>query len=126
MILTLHTETVINAAHKLEGYDGACSQIHGHSWLIEVWFKGHKDWCDDVGILVDFGLVKKIHKEFDHKMINEVMDMNPTAENITKWCYDYLKVELNKLKPNNPIKLKVRVHESVVGKSAWCEGGDFE
>ena len=121
-MLTLHTETVINAAHCLEGYDGACKNVHGHSWLVEVWFKGPSANKDSVGILVDFGVVKDIHKKFDHKLINDVIGMNPTAETLVEWIYNELKRKIS----NPNIHIKVRVHESVVGKSAWCEGGDFE
>jgi 6-pyruvoyl-tetrahydropterin synthase len=30
-VITLHTETVIDSAHQLKGYDGKCKAIHGHS-----------------------------------------------------------------------------------------------
>lgn len=51
------------AAHSLEGYDGACSQIHGHSYRLEVTVEGAP--LDSVGhpkdgMVVDFGVLKSI------------------------------------------------------------------
>jgi 6-pyruvoyltetrahydropterin/6-carboxytetrahydropterin synthase len=51
------------AAHSLEGYDGACSQIHGHSYLLEVTVEGVP--LDSVGnpkdgMVMDFGVLKSI------------------------------------------------------------------
>lgn len=123
-MLTLHTETVIDCAHYLKGYDGACANQHGHSVFLEIWIRGTIDQCDDVGILFDFGNVKKIKDEFDHKLINEhpyfkETGLNPTAENISHYIYC-------KLSKENPgLQFKVRFYETKVGKETWCEEGDW-
>lgn len=120
MKILLHTETVIDSAHKLEGYDGKCSQLHGHSWFLEVWFKGDSDLKDKVGILVDFGIVSKLKEVLDHKYLNDVMSQNPTAENLSEFIYDFLKLNIKK-----GIQIKVKLFETKVGKETWCEVGDF-
>jgi len=65
------------AAHALDGYDGKCKDIHGHSYHLEVTFLG-KPSVDqsksDCGMVVDFGEVKKVVKTnilpfFDHRLI---------------------------------------------------------
>jgi len=119
--LTLHTEVTIDSAHKLEKYDGKCATLHGHTWKVEVWFKGHPSLRDEVGILVDFGIVKEIKEHLDHKYINDVIRMNPTAENLTQYIYMFIKDRIKK-----GIRVKVRVYETCVDKITYCEGGDFE
>lgn len=121
MELTLHSEVVIDSAHKLIGYDGKCSTLHGHSWMIETWFKGDSKYKDKVGILVDFSIVKNLKDIFDHKLLNDVMkNINPTAENICEYTYGFLSGNVNK-----HIKVKVRVYETMIGKKTWCECGDW-
>jgi 6-pyruvoyltetrahydropterin/6-carboxytetrahydropterin synthase len=122
MELTLHTETVIDSSHYLKGYDGKCAAIHGHSWKLQVWIKGDSSQCDDVGILFDFGNIKKIQEKLDHKLINTISpfdEINPTAENLSIWIYNAL------TDINFNLKYKVRLYETAVGKETYCECGDF-
>jgi len=120
MELTLHTEGYLDSCHKLDGYNGKCSQLHGHTWKIEIWFRGDSKLKDKIGILVDFGIVKQIEGILDHKYINDIIMMNPTAENITEWLIKELKKRIHK-----SIKLKIRVYETAIGKETYCESGDF-
>jgi 6-pyruvoyltetrahydropterin/6-carboxytetrahydropterin synthase len=122
MELTLHTECTIDSCHQLNGYDGKCKDLHGHTWKIELWFKGDSSKKDDVGILVDFGVVKDLKEKLDHKNINLVINKNPTAETLTEWIYYYL---LDRIGPMSGIKIKVRIYETAVDKMTWSEGGDF-
>ena len=64
----------ISAAHKLLlDYDSKCTNLHGHNWIM------------------DFTHIKrKIQDKFDHKVINEVVSFNPTAENLAKYICDEL------------------------------------
>lgn len=121
--LTLHTEVVIDSCHQLREYNGACSRQHGHTWFVEVWIKGERKYKDEVGILFDFGNVKKIRDEFDHRFINEIAPfdkINATAENLTEHFY-------NQLKEQRPeLLFKVKVFETKIGKETWCEYGDWE
>lgn len=65
------------AAHALEGYDGPCREIHGHSYKFFVTVKGEPsaDECDPkFGMVLDFGELKRIVNEqvvepFDHAFI---------------------------------------------------------
>ena len=119
MQLTLFTETAIDSAHKLVGYDGKCAQMHGHTWLLKVWVKGDDSQKDKVGILFDFGNINKIKEMLDHQIINDVIVANPTAENISFWIYEKLK----EMKPD--LKFKVRLYETAVLKHTYCERSDF-
>ncbi len=65
------------AAHALWGYDGACRNIHGHSYVLYVTLKGQPsaDINDaKYGMVMDFSLLKKIVNEqiidqFDHALM---------------------------------------------------------
>jgi 6-pyruvoyltetrahydropterin/6-carboxytetrahydropterin synthase len=119
MIMTLYTEDFFDAAHLIEGYDGKCSRIHGHTWKIAVWIRGDSKLIDKNGILWDFSNIKKITHEFDHKNLNEVIDVNPTAENLAVYVY-------KKMKKDSPdLSFKVRIYEKIIKKESYCETGDF-
>ena len=119
--ITIHTNTWYDAAHHLNDYEGACANLHGHTYRIDVWIKGNRTQLDKSGILWDFGNLKKATKEFDHAgNTTEIMKMNSTAENQCRWFYD-------KFKKQNPnLNFKVRVYEQVQPKESWAECGDFE
>lgn len=121
-IIQLHTETTIDSAHFLQGYDGNCKNFHGHSWFLEIWIRGLRVDLNEVGILFDFGEVKRIKERFDHKLLNNIhpfTEINPTAENISSVIYDQLK-EIN---PH--LLYKIRLYETKVGKETYCEVGDW-
>lgn len=75
-----------DAAHSLYDYIGKCKNLHGHTWKVEiriVMSKFLKDLSNTFnGILLDFVELSKIKETFDHKHLNEVITINPTAENL--------------------------------------------
>ena len=84
------------AAHRLAGYPGKCDRLHGHSWVVEASVIGSK--LDNLGMLVDFKLVKgrlrELLETLDHRMLNELPafeNINPTAENIAQYVYNEMK-----------------------------------
>jgi 6-pyruvoyltetrahydropterin/6-carboxytetrahydropterin synthase len=119
MTLTLYTEDFFNAAHKLDDYQGKCAHLHGHTWKIGVWVKGDETQLRRNGILWDFSNIKKITGELDHTFLNDVVKVNPTAENIALFVYKRLKAEYVHL------LFKVRVYEGMIPKKSFCETGDF-
>ena len=113
----LKSETSFDSAHFLYGYDGKCSNIHGHRWKIEVTVKDlslQKDGQTKV-MIIDFGDLKKALKSmadnFDHALIYETgtlkkdtlecllrdgfrlveLPYRPTAENLARHFYQLLK-----------------------------------
>jgi 6-pyruvoyltetrahydropterin/6-carboxytetrahydropterin synthase len=99
MSYTLKIITDFAAAHYLRGYNGACANLHGHNWNVEVMV--HADTLDEIGIAVDFKIVKKLTNEIcdqlDHTCLNEqepFTTINPTAEHIARYIYQALRDKL--------------------------------
>ena len=106
MKIRITKEFDFEAAHALDGYNGKCNDIHGHSYHLEMTFIGTPKSdisLSDCGMVVDFGDIKKIVKTqilplFDHRLIlrndtrfkeiepiNErirLVDYQPTCENM--------------------------------------------
>ena len=78
----------IAGSHQLNlDYDSKCKNIHGHNWIVTVYIKSLA--LDKNGMVIDFTHVKRvIHDVLDHHHINDVVNMNPTAENMAKWICD--------------------------------------
>lgn len=112
----LKTEAAFDSAHFLSGYNGKCSNLHGHRWKIEIEISSEKlvenGQCR--GMIVDFGDLKSDLKaladSFDHAFIYEKgslksetvaalnsenfrlieVDFRPTAENFAEYFYNVM------------------------------------
>lgn len=101
-IMTISKEFTFEAAHRLLGYNGACVNLHGHSYKLIITLQGPVD--TSTNMVMDFSEVKKwvndkIISKVDHALIlnsedpladilsgNELkivlLNGNPTAENM--------------------------------------------
>ena len=93
-------------AHALEGYDGKCANLHGHSYHLEVTVEETvtSTTAKGSGMQIDFGTLKKIVQQtiiapYDHALVLKKgsqlaataasalpnlkeTDCNPTTENL--------------------------------------------
>ena len=78
----------IAGAHRLTlPYSSKCRDLHGHNWIITVHCRAEE--LDESGMVCDFTELKRlVHDRLDHKFLNDVVSVNPTAENIAKWICD--------------------------------------
>lgn len=130
-------------AHVLNGYDGPCSNIHGHSYELNVTVKG-SPVCDECnpknGMALDFGSLKRIVNEqvidhFDHAFVVSstvpadfvktaqtyfdkviVADYQPTSELM---LIDIVG-RIRKALPENVVLCKVSLRETATSLAEWC------
>ncbi|HKL17985.1 MAG TPA: 6-carboxytetrahydropterin synthase [Halalkalibaculum sp.] len=119
---TLHTEFKFDAAHLIEGYDGKCGRMHGHSYKVRISAESDKlnpsKYLETPDMVCDFRELKWASKDaekggFDHGVLNELMEVNPTAERIAEYIYK----ETDQKIPDG-INLKVTVWET---EKSWVE-----
>ena len=74
------------AAHMLSDYDGACRNLHGHSYHYEITLTGEVD--KETGMVEDFNNIKKtIDGVFDHSIIFATESERSRAEQeLYKWA----------------------------------------
>ena len=84
---TLQTSACFDSAHFLKGYEGKCSNIHGHRWKVEVTVASEDVEEDGQirGLVVDFKTLKedltKLADEFDHSLVIEEGSLRETTKN---------------------------------------------
>ncbi|MCK9224246.1 MAG: 6-carboxytetrahydropterin synthase QueD [Candidatus Muirbacterium halophilum] len=112
----LGVKSDFSSAHYLRDYNGKCSNLHGHNWIVEAVFVSKK--LDKAYLSVDFTILKKILKEvmyeLDHKCLNEIEYFkikNPTAEVISEFIYNNISEKVQELDINADI-YEIKVWES--------------
>lgn len=73
------------AAHQLPWHPGACKELHGHGYRLEVTVVGP---LNENGIVIDFAdlrtvVEREVIARYDHRYLNDILD-NPTAELIAQ------------------------------------------
>lgn len=133
----------IEMAHRLRSAFSKCctDQIHGHSYIIEVFLQAEE--LNDDGMLIDFGELKGIIGDYinswDHALVlpkempsggSEVnlirTDYNPTAEAMACDMYTHIAYLLKEGKHRGVQGLTVscvRVHETRTGWAEYSELG---
>ena len=147
--IRLTKEFTFEAAHSLEGYDGACREIHGHSYRLMVTIKGEPStdaYDPKQGMVMDFGLLKRIVNEqivnrLDHAFIMRrteqgmelqqmlepmysnivLVDYQPTCENMLA---DFAERLLEAL-PDEVELYSLRLHETATSYAEWFASDNF-
>jgi 6-pyruvoyltetrahydropterin/6-carboxytetrahydropterin synthase len=90
----LRVKEKFEAAHALCFEEaGECQKMHGHTYTVEVTVSGK---VNKLGWVLNFKelrqMLRHVIKEFDHRTLNDVMESNPTAENLAQHIFDSLAV----------------------------------
>jgi 6-pyruvoyltetrahydropterin/6-carboxytetrahydropterin synthase len=148
-VIRLTKEFTFEAAHMLEGYDGLCREIHGHSYRLFVTVKGEPvsdEESPKLGMVMDFGILKRIVNEqivkrLDHSFMmrrsedaEEIAsnlsfkfsrvvftDYQPTCENMLS---DFAERLLGAL-PENIELYSLRLHETASSYAEWYASDNF-
>lgn len=123
---TVSAQAHYDAAHFLRHYEGKCSRLHGHRYVVEAAVRTFE--LDASGIAFDFADLKRslsaIADELDHRNLNELPQfegIETSAENQARHFFD----ELEKRLPE-PIAaglLYARVWES---PTQWAQYGPVD
>lgn len=94
------------ASHHLPYYEGACHNVHGHSYKVEVTVSGipvNDIKSEKCGMIIDFKDLKSIIKTcigmYDHQNLNKFFH-NPTAEVMVERMFEDVNREINKYHKN--------------------------
>ncbi len=136
-------EFSFESAHSLEGYLGACREIHGHSYRLFVTVVGEPSVdleSHSYGMVIDFGELKRIVNEqvvsrLDHSFVMRrsqqsqsifdsigaiyhnivLVDYQPTCENMLPDFATRISAEL----PNGVELYSLRLHETATSFAEW-------
>ncbi|CUK17888.1 6-carboxy-5,6,7,8-tetrahydropterin synthase [Ruegeria denitrificans] len=104
-----------SASHQLTHLpdDHQCARMHGHNYIVEIELAA-VDLNTD-GFVRDYGELKPlktyIDETFDHRHLNDVMNILTTAENMARHFYDWCAAR-------RPETAAVRVSET---PKTWAE-----
>lgn len=148
-VIRLTKEFSFEAAHALEGYDGRCREIHGHSYRLYITIKGEPESDPEspkYGMVIDFGELKRIVNEqiidrLDHSFMMRrtpeaeqvaadlsgrfrrvvLTDYQPTTENLLS---DFAERLLGAL-PEEVELCKLKLHETATSFGEWYASDNF-
>lgn len=90
-MFTISKEFHFSASHKLEGLpeDHPCSRLHGHNYVVTLTLSSPTR--DEVGFVLDYRKLDRfkrfIDDTYDHRHLNDIFEVNPTAENMAERFY---------------------------------------
>lgn len=140
-IIRLTKEFRFEMAHVLEGYDGPCRNVHGHSYILNVTVIGQplQDKANPkLGMVMDFGDLKRIVNKhiigrFDHALVVgrdtlmlknlneanfgkiEALPFQPTCENLIHYFAGLIMKEL----PEGVRIHHLRLNETATSYAEW-------
>jgi len=111
----------ICAGHQLNlPYPSKCCNQHGHNYRVAVTVDGP---LNEHGMVCDFKLISGVVKILDHKMAEEFIVGNATAENISLWIAINVDLQLNTdnsgMGNKNAKTMKVEVGETDGNLAVW-------
>ncbi len=121
----LNTEFKFDSAHFIDGYDGKCGRMHGHTYKVHIEAVSEKlnpsAYLKTPDMVCDFKELKWAAADvekggLDHAVLNDVLPVSTTAERIAEFIHK----ETMKRIPEG-IRLTVTVWET---DTCWVEYSD--
>lgn len=81
-----------DAAHRLTTLppNHKCSRLHGHTYHVTLTLEATR--LDEHGFVLDYGDLAEfktwVDDTLDHRYLNDVVPVSPTAENLARWLFD--------------------------------------
>lgn len=97
----IRKEFAFSASHQLYGLKVGhpCTNCHGHNYVVTVEMSATK--LSAIGFVIDYRELEPIKKfidtTLDHRHLNDVLVINPTAENLAKYIFQKFKKEFPQL-----------------------------
>ncbi|MER6534004.1 6-carboxytetrahydropterin synthase [Streptomyces sp900105755] len=117
MTLRITKKFEFSASHRLSGLDEGhqCARLHGHNYVVELELSADLTELTPTGFVRDYGELASfkswLDQTLDHRHLNDLVDDNPTAENLAVWVYERWSKEFPEL-------TSVRVSET---PKTWAE-----
>ncbi len=124
LIVKAHFHT----AHRQLGFPGHCRFVHGHTWRGKVTITCEEFPRDNLDMSIDFGDLKKVMRDLDHKIIvtkDDVVILNeenfesegvilipgrgPSVENVAVYIWDGCANCIREKFPNKNIDYNIEV-----------------
>ncbi|MFD3523949.1 6-pyruvoyl tetrahydropterin synthase family protein [Streptomyces sp. NPDC058653] len=79
-----HVLDTLPSSHK-------CARVHGHNYVVVVELAAHANDLTEAGFVRDYGDLDRfktwLDETLDHRHLNDVMDVSPSAENLALWIF---------------------------------------
>ncbi len=135
-------------AHAIKGYEGACKNIHGHSYELHVTVSGNHvtdDYIGGTGFIIDFKDLKSLIRSriidlLDHALVlsQAYLEMHPEwkkADNLVLWDAEptaenillYIRRELAAALPAGISLQALKLYETAGSYAEWIsDNGSLE
>ena len=145
-MLTLTKIFHFEMAHAIQGYPGACRNVHGHSYELHVTVSGsgtHPGYIPAPGFITDFKAIKQIVtnvvlSELDHKLVlsGEFISLHPlysSQENLVTWEAEptaeniliFIQKTLCERLPRETTLLHLKLYETKDSYAEWINENTF-
>lgn len=125
---TIIVHAKFHTAHRQLGYPGKCKFVHGHTWRGTVTIATEEFPRDDLDMSLDFGDIKAIMRNLDHKILivdsdRTFMDPSlfepegvellkgkgPSVENVAVYVFDHVAALIRAKYPGRKIAYAITV-----------------
>ena len=128
----------ISCGHRVYGHESKCAHLHGHNYRVH--FDCESDVLDEVGRVIDFGVIKSrlcmwLEDQYDHRFLIwskdplaealsrldssvVIVPYNPTAENIAQYLVEIVSPEM--LAGTGVRVARIKVEETAKCSATYC------